>query len=220
MKPISNMDKLICVLSTEDPLWQEKVYAQTGVIPVLKRGVLFSNCGYIDLDSDAEYHYVSGEDRTEYCEINSVSEFVEYILQMESYQEFLVDISLGRFTKADLFWAVYSTIINPVENQLHTDGSIEAEWGLYSIHFYQERLELNMAVIACDQVDICVDYNPNASLQEVLKLIVKEMNKCTEDIDHIPQQRVHMKFLQKKPATYEELKKEQGTMRPVFLAES
>ena len=184
MKPISNMDKLICVLSAEDPSWQEKVYSQTGVIPVLKRGVLFSNCGYIDLDSDAEYHYVSGEDRTEYCEINSVSKFVEYILQMESYQEFLVDISLGRFTKADLFWAVYSTIINPVENRLDADSSNDAEWGLYSIRFYQEHLELNMAVIACGPADLWIDVDEKTELQEALNHIVEQMN-----MEDLPEQK-------------------------------
>lgn len=203
MKVILNMDELPRVLSEEDPLWQEKVYAQTGVIPVLKRGVLFSNCGYIDLDSDAEYRYVSGEDRTEYCEINSVSEIVEYILQMESYQEFLVDVSLGRFTKADLFWAVYSTIINPVENRLDADSSNDAEWGLYSIQFYQDHLELNMAVIACGPAGLWIDVDEETELLEALNHIAEQMN-----MEDLPEQKVFLEYLQKKPTTYEGLKKE------------
>lgn len=212
MKAILNIDNLISILGAEDPAWQEKVYAQTGVIPVFhsrnKSAVLFSSCGYIDIDRDAEHHYVSGEDQTEYCEINSISNLVEYILQMESYQEFLVDVSLGQFTKADLFWAVYSTIINPVENQLHKDGSVYSEWELCSMHFYQEHLELNMAVINYDQADIWVDHDEKRSLQEILELIAKEMNRCTEDAEDIPQQRVYMKNLQQKPITFEALKKE------------
>lgn len=202
MKAILNMDKLLNTLSEEDPLWQEKIYARTGVIPVFKCGALFSNCGYIDLDRDAEYCYVSGEDRTEYCEINSISEFVEYILEMESYQEFLVDVSLGRFTKADLFWAVYSTIINPVENRLHADGSIDAEWGLYSIRFCQEHLELNMAVIACGPADLWIDIDEETELPEALNHIVEQMN-----MEDLPKQKVFMEYLQKKPTTFEELKK-------------
>ena len=203
MKAILNLDELPRVLSEEDPFWQEKLDASTGVIPVLKHGTLFSNCGYIDIDSDAEYCYVSGEDRTEYCEINSISEFVEYILQMESYQEFLVDVPLGQFTKADLFWAVYSTIINPVENRLDADSTNAAEWGLYSIHFYQEHLELNMAVIACSPADLWIDIDEETELPEALNRIVEQMN-----IENLPKQKVFMDYLKKKPTTFEGLKKE------------
>ena len=214
MKAILNIDKLPCVLSEETPLWQERVYSRTGVIPVFcpknKSAVLFSNCGFIDLDWDAEYCSVSGEDQTEYCEIKSVSDLVEYILQMESYQEFLVDVPLGQFSKADLFWAVYSTIINPAENQLHKDGSVYSEWGLYSAHFYQKHLELNMAVIACDLADIWVDHDEKRSLRETLELIAKEMSRYSDVMEDIPQQQVFMERIKSKPATYAELKKELG----------
>ena len=203
MKAILNLDELHRVLGEEDPSWREKIYERTGVIPVLKCGVLLSNCGYIDIDRDADYCYLSGEDRTEYCEINTISEFMEYILQMESYQEFLVDVSLGRFTKADLFWAVYSTIINPIENRLDSDSSNDAEWGLYSIRFYQEHLELNMAIIACGPADLWIDVDEKTELLEALNHIVEQMN-----MEDLPEQKVFLEYLQKKPTTYEELKKE------------
>ena len=55
---------------------------------------------------------------------------------MESYQDYLKDVSLGEFTKTELFWAIYSKVITAEENVRRIDGTTEQDWGLYRIGEY------------------------------------------------------------------------------------
>ena len=207
MKAILNVTELSHLLSQQDINWQRAVYDRTGVIPAVQNGgmVLFSNCGKIDLDCDAEYHWRSGKDLTAYYEVRSINDLIKYILQMESYRDCLLDTSFGTFSKADLFWAVCSTIIDPSENQLHKDGTYHPDWEFLSIRSRHDHLELSMAVIDCDQADIWISRDEDRSLHEILALISNEMNKRTEGIDDIPQQRVFIEYLLQKPTTYDAL---------------
>ena len=52
MEAIKNIAELKEIFEAENPKWQEAIYDKTGIILLLreKDGVLFSNCGYIDLN--------------------------------------------------------------------------------------------------------------------------------------------------------------------------
>ncbi len=192
MKAIKGLAELQHVLATEDSRWQQMIYEKTGVIVLFSHQnvILFSNCGYIDLDYDAEYSYISGVDSTIYCEINSIKDMISYVLAMDSYHEYLVDESFGHFSKAELFWAIYERILLQEENLKHSDGTHEQEWGLLSIHRYKEHVELKMALIACDNADIWLDISEQTTIDEVLISLVAELNKETEYQDWLPIQRV------------------------------
>ena len=71
MKAIKNID---CLDHTLNPEWQQIVYDQIGVIIILRKGcgTLFNDCGYIDLDRNAEYSSKDGVNCTDYCEIHSI----------------------------------------------------------------------------------------------------------------------------------------------------
>lgn len=185
MKAIKNMQTFFELLSKEDQDWQLRVYDQTGVI--VHGGYLFSKCGYIDLDREAEYCMRDGVDCTDYCEITSIKDLCDYILGMDGYKDYLTDISYGKFTKSELFWAIYARLICPETNQRHTDGSIYKEWGLYSIGKYDGHVELNMALIDYNYADFELDINENTELNEALALLSKEMCRVTEDIEDVPQ---------------------------------
>ena len=182
MKAIKNIESLQLIFEAESHLWQKDIYDKTGVILTFlgKSAILFSNCGYIDLDLDAEYKYVSGEDKTDYCEITCVDEIIEYILSMESYFRILKNESFGEFTKAELFWAIYSRVINAPQNK---GESGECDWRLHSIHQYNGHTVINMDLIGCDDCEFWIDITSGMSLNEALDLFVKEMNSF---IDNIP----------------------------------
>lgn len=214
MKAIKNYKELKQLLETENSNWQEIIYDQTGTIVLFSNNdaTLISNCGYIDLDADAEYRSVSGENRTEYCVIGSIIELVDYILQMESYQKYLVDVSLGKFKKSELFWAVYSQVITAEENMRRNDGSTEQDWGLYRIGEYyyrtkdEEEITLEMALIAFDSCEIWLPKNDNLTLNDYLDLLVVELNSTTETIEEIPVYRVRRNKEIHAPKTFTELR--------------
>lgn len=214
MKAIKNIESLPGLLLTEDPYWQAKIYEQTGVIAVLhgQDSVLLSNCGYIDLDTDAVYRYVKGEDLTDYCTINSVKEFADYILRMESYQERLANKSLGRFSKAELFSAVYAKIIGAEENLRRSDGTSHKDWSLSGIssYYYEHKNEseivLHMSLIEYDSAEIWIPEDENRELRDFLELLVKELNSTTNDIEDIPEYCVWQEKSVHIPQTYNELK--------------
>ena len=97
MKIIKNKERLEFILSNENPEWQKIVYEKTGVIAYFNNSNtgdcyidLISFCGYIDAEIDS--YNSSG-----YCEILSISSFIENILQAKSYTQYLKDVSLGVF---------------------------------------------------------------------------------------------------------------------------
>ena len=131
---------------------------------------------------------------------------------MESYQNYLVDISLGRFTKSELFWAIYSQVITAEENMRRTDGTAEQDWGLYRIgEYYYSRKEeteitLDMALIAYDSCAIWLPKNDSLSLGDYLDLLVVELNSTTETIEEIPVYQVCQNNVLSSPKTYTELR--------------
>lgn len=213
MKAIKNIGILQSILDFNDPGWQKKLYDQTGVIAILhgNNSVLLSNCGYIDLDADAEYRYAKGDDLTQYCEINTTEELVDYIQQMESYHEYLVDRSFGRFTKSKLFWAVFFQIICADENMQRETGEKTRDWGLYRISTYFHKLKneneisLSMALIDYDSCEMWIPWEENLELSDCMEQLVSEMNSTTEDIDDIPVYHVRYENPVQVPNTYEEL---------------
>lgn len=204
MKAIENLNNLVDILNEEDNDWQKKIYNEIGVLVLINQhgGVLLSNCGYIDLVIDAEYVYLSGNDKTEYTSIKSIQELIDYILNMESYHRFLVDMSLGQFTKSELFWSVQNQIVLAEENQHREDGSAYQDWGLYRISTetrpispYNENNEevivLDMALVDYDTTEILIPRREDFGLSDALKKVTTEMNTITEDINDIPQYSVY-----------------------------
>ena len=208
MKAIKNIDCLEHTLYTENPEWQQNIYDQTGVIVLLRKGygTLFNNCGYIDLDRDAEYCSKNGVDCTEYCEIKSIEELINYIKSMESYNEFLCDTSYGKFTKSELFWAIYARIISPLDNQRRPDGSIYQDWSLFSIGSYQKHIDLYMALVDYDSREFRLDISPETELNEALTQLALDMCHITEAANEVPQYTVCKNANFVVPNRYEELK--------------
>ena len=105
---------------------------------------------------------------------------------MESYNAFLCDISYGKFTKSELFWAIYARIINPLENQRRPDVSIYQAWGLFSIGTYQDHVDLYMALVDCGCCEFWLDIAPDTELNEALTQLWVWCH-ITEDIEEVPQ---------------------------------
>ena len=126
MKAINNIDTLIERLSLIDKDWQRIIYDKTGVI-LSERLYLVSNCGIVYLD-DEDLYYNEDNDEIEYCEINSIDEAISYIEAMKSSVDRLQDVSYGKFTKSELFWAILERILLRPEN-LNEDGV--QPWALY-----------------------------------------------------------------------------------------
>lgn len=184
MKAIRSTTVLKEILSSQDKNWQEIIYNETGVLLLfLESGpILFSNCGYIDLDTDAEYLGVNGEDKTEYCSISSIGEMTDYILRMPSYKKFLEDYSYGKFSKSELFWGIYSRIISAPQNLALSENPGNIVYGLYSIGEYEGKIDLYMAAVEYDAMNIWLPIDPNLSLNDVLDILVKELNETSEDL--------------------------------------
>lgn len=176
MKPIKDRDELLHILENENPNWQKEIYEKTGVILMFANygAVLFSNCGYLDFDCDTACYYRSGTDET------AIASLVECIKSMESYAEYLVDFSYGKFTKSELFWGIYERILLPIENQTLPDGTIETLWGLYKIGRYEEQVWLDMALIASDEINFEIDITKETTLHEALDSIAMTMTEITE----------------------------------------
>ncbi len=214
MKAIKNIKNLPGLLKAENPLWQELIFEQTGVIVIFRNhdAVLLSACGYIDLDVDSEYTYVNGEDLTEYCEVTSIDELVSYILQMESYDYYLVDESFGTFTKAELYWNVYDRIILADENQTEIDGAKHRDWELARISWYmcprtkEEKIVLSTALIDYVGVEIEIPKFKQMELNDALEMVAKKMNYITSGNDELPDYKVSQDKTVLVPKTFAELK--------------
>ena len=184
MKAIGNIQDLVDILSTEDTDWQKTIYNKTGVLVLINKhgGVLLSNCGYVDLDVDAEYRSLHGKDVTQYTVIKSIQDLIEYILEMDSYHNYLVDIPLGQFTKSELFWSVQNQIILADGNQRRSDGTVYQDWGLYRISVYnrpippfseqkeEEMIVLDMALVDYDSTEIWIPRRLDLKLSDALRL--------------------------------------------------
>ena len=207
MDAINNVDQLKTIFERENPRWQEIIFEKTGVVLLLKdkSGTLFSRCGFIDLDYEAEYCYDHGIDKTSYCEITHIDEIIEYILNMESYASVLTDIPVSLFSKADLFWAAHDQIVWAEANKKRPDGSNIQDWELFSISKYLNHTEMHMALIEYDSTDIWLDLPDDISLDEALNMLVKEMNEVTHDISRIPEYRVISSNRVANPKTYNDL---------------
>ena len=115
--PIENLDDLQRILTLEDPKWQRRVFDETGVVvlPVSKNHPyweLVSSCGSADLSDDSEYLQINGIEVPDYYAISNAEELIAYITGMETYQHALKDLDLGGFYKSDLYWSIYSRILN------------------------------------------------------------------------------------------------------------
>ena len=132
MKSIKNISTLENELLTENPNWKQIVFDKTGVwvnITGDTQGdwelVSAACCPYGAKYLDEDVCEGSTENS---IEIHSVDDLVEYIGKMETYQNFLKDVSFGAFTKAELFWAIEAKIL--AEN-MDSVGRIYGLSGIY-----------------------------------------------------------------------------------------
>ena len=208
MKAIKSINELQSAFSSQNSRWQEIIYDETGALLLfLKSGpALFSNCGYIDLDIDAEYIGINDGDKTEYCSITSIGEMTDYILKMPSYKDYLVDCTYGKFSKSELFWGIYARVINAHQNLALSRVPGNTVYGLYTIRTHQNEIELNMAVVEYDMVCYGLPLNKNLSLDEMLGMLVEQMNETAMDLgEPIYENRKENPVVV--PASYEELLK-------------
>lgn len=200
MKAINNIDTLIERLALIDKDWQRIIYDKTGVI-LSERLYLVSNCGIVYLD-DEDLYYNEDNDEIEYCEINSIDEAISYIEAMKSSVDRLQDVSYGKFTKSELFWAILERILLRPEN-LNEDGV--QPWALYCIGKYEQHVEVWIWDVFNGYNAIWLDITEKTTLDDALMMLVSELNPNAEDQDWAP----YLKILDVEysvPHTYEELK--------------
>lgn len=125
---------------------------------------------------------------------------------MESYNEFLCDISYGKFTKSELFWAIYARIICPLDNQRRPNGSLYQDWDLFAIGSYQEHVDLYMALVDYDSYEFWLDVSPDTQFNDTLAQLSLDMCHITEDVEEVPQYTVPENIDFIVPDHYEELK--------------
>lgn len=206
MKAIKNDKELMIILGSEDVDWQRIIYVRTGVLLLFPQSgpILFSNCGYIDLDHDADYKSFNGRDETAYCSITSIEEMVDYILAMPSYENFLKDVSYGAFSKAELFWGVYSRVISAPQNLALSKNPGNVVYGLYSICEYMGKIDLYMAAVEYDAMNIWLPINQNLVLNDMLDILVRELNEIAVDLGE-PLYKNHIENEIRVPSSYSEL---------------
>ena len=200
MKAINNIDTLIERLALIDKDWQRIIYDKTGVI-LSERLYLVSTCGIVYLD-DEDLYYNEDNVEIEYCEINSIDEAISYIEAMKSSVDRLQDVSYGKFTKSELFWAILERILLRPEN-LNEDGV--QPWALYCIGKYEQHVEVWIWDFFNGYNAIWLDITEKTTLDDALMMLVSELNPNAEDQDWAP----YLKILDVEysvPHTYEELK--------------
>lgn len=211
MKAIINKDQLDSILSREDPKWQEIVFSQTGVLTKFNKSNdgscyidFISSCGYVDADDDAVFTYCDGRYLSDYCHISSINDLVEFILNTESYSECLKDISLGSFTKSELFWNIYSQILRPTEN-LHNNCD---EFILKSIRNESDGdITISLDFIGVDDVDISINNSDCSSLDKVLSCVLEQIKEICGDGENnfIKNYKIHPEYAVTPPSSYNEL---------------
>lgn len=200
MKAIKNIDTLIDRLALIDNDWQRIIYDKTGVI-LSERHYLVSNCGSVDLD-DENLYYDENNDTIEYCEINSIDEAISYIKAMRSSLDRLQDVSYGKFTKSELFWAILERILLRPEN---FDESGVQPWALFSIGKDEQHVDLDIFDVLGGHGSIWLNITEETTLDDALKMFVSELNLDADNQIGIPYQNIfEVKY--SVPNTYKELK--------------
>ena len=200
MKAIKNIDTLIERLALIDNDWQRIIYDKTGLI-LSERHYLVSNCGSVWLD-DENLYYDENNDTIEYCEINSIDEAISYIKTMKSSLDRLQDVSYGKFTKSDLFWAILERILLRPEN---FDESGVQPWALFSIGKDEQHVALCIWEVMNGCCDVWLDITEETTLDDALMMLVSELNLNVDDQSCFPLQKIfEVKY--SVPNTYEDLK--------------
>ena len=201
MKAINNIDTLIERLALIDKDWQRIIYDKTGII-LSERLYLVSNCGSVFLEDESLY-FDEDNDEIEYCEINSIDEAISYIEAMKSSLDGLLqDVSYGKFTKSELFWAILERILLRPEN-LNEDGV--QPWAFFSIGKYEQHVEVWIWDVFNGYNAIWLDITEKTTLDDALMMLVSELNPNAEVQDWAP----YLKIFDVEysvPNTYEELK--------------
>ena len=200
MKAINNIDTLIERLALIDKDWQRIIYDKTGVI-LSERLYLVSNCGIVYLD-DEDLYYNEDNDEIEYCEINSIDEAISYIEAMKSSVDRLQDVSYGKFTKSELFWAILERILLRPEN---FDENGVQPWALFSIGKDEQDVEAWIWDALTSWNAIGLDITEETTLDDALMMFASELNINAEVQDWAPYLKI-FDIDYSVPNTYEELK--------------
>lgn len=200
MKAINNIDTLIERLSLIDKDWQRIIYDKTGVI-LSERLSLVSNCGSVYLN-DEDLYYDDDNDEIEYCEINSIDEAILYIQAMKSSVDRLQDVSYGKFTKSELFWAILERILLRPEN---FDENGVQPWALFSIGKDEQDVEAWIWDALTSWNAIGLDITEETTLDDALMMFASELNINAEVQDWAPYLKI-FDIDYSVPNTYEELK--------------
>ena len=200
MKAINNIDTLIERLSLIDKDWQRIIYDKTGVI-LSERLSLVSNCGSVYLN-DEDLYYDDDNDEIEYCEINSIDEAISYIQAMKSSVDRLQDLSYGKFTKSELFWAILERILLRPEN---FDENGVQPWALFSIGKDEQDVEAWIWDALTGWNAIGLEITEETTLDDALMMFASELNINAEVQDWAPYLKI-FDIDYSVPNTYEELK--------------
>lgn len=200
MKAINNIDTLIERLSLIDKDWQRIIYDKTGVI-LSERLSLVSNCGSVYLN-DEDLYYDDDNDEIEYCEINSIDEAISYIQEMKSSVDRLQDVSYGKFTKSELFWAILERILLRPEN---FDENGVQPLALFSIGKDEQDVEAWIWDALTGWNAIGLDITEETTLDDALMMFASELNINAEVQDWAPYLKI-FDIEYSVPNTYEELK--------------
>ena len=200
MKAINNIDTLIERLALIDKDWQRIIYDKTGII-LSERLYLVSNCGIVYLD-DEDLYYNEDNDEIEYCEINSIDEAISYIEAMKSSVDRLQDVSYGKFTKSELFWAILERILLRPEN--FNENGVQP-WALFSIGKDEQDVVAWIWDALTGWNAIGLEITEETTLDDALMMLVSHLNINAEVQDWAP----YLKIFDvdySVPNTYEELK--------------
>ena len=200
MKAINNIDTLIERLSLIDKDWQRIIYDKTGII-LSERLSLVSNCGSVYLN-DEDLYYDDDNDEIEYCEINSIDEAILYIQAMKSSVDRLQDVSYGKFTKSELFWAILERILLRPEN---FDENGVQPWALFSIGKDEQDIVAWIWDALSGWNAIGLDITEETTLDDALMMFASELNINAEVQDWAPYLKI-FDIDYSVPNTYEELK--------------
>ena len=201
MKAINNIDTLIERLALIDKDWQRIIYDKTGII-LSESLYLVSNCGSVHLEDESLY-FDEDNDEIEYCEINSIDEDISYIEAMKSSLDGLLqDVSYGKFTKSELFWAILERILLRPEN-FNEDGV--QPWALYCIGKYEQDVEVWIGDVLTGWNATGLEITDKTTLDDALKMLVSELNTGADDEDGPPYQKI-FDVEYSVPNTYEDLK--------------
>lgn len=149
--------ELYNMLVNENVEWQEIIYNETGVCVEFdgKYFHYYSACGFSDVCIDNDES------------INSIENYIASVKASEEYERFLRDISLGQFSKSELFFGFYDAVIFPKRDSImhrifnspvpQKDGTYYIRWDDYLL-----KSIWNNDSQLCFEYDLC-DYLSNDS---------------------------------------------------------